>query len=258
MPALENLVAIDWRSGKDKFYFFYTNTNTYSRFDIDDNKVADGYPKAVKGRWSTFEGHVKNLRFGFTTTALTLDRPMDHSDLDILWLFYYEQDIPMVCAYNQDTDNVIHARPVNETKWKLLLPYFDRIITGTWWQVNRSSLFRFILNDGNSLYLDWDETPQNPQIDYLEDKYDDNLFNPVATPIQTLRLDPITEITWPGLAAYKDRIITGVQKDRTFADNYYYVFLTNNQYLIYNIPKNTLESGPHSVNEGSWPGLLRH
>jgi hypothetical protein len=258
MPKLTNVVAVDWRAGKDKFYFFYKNTNTYSRFDIDDNKVADGYPWTVKGRWATFDEHVENLRFGFSTTALTLDRPMDRSDLDILWLFYYEHETPMVCAYNQDTDKVMDARPVEATKWKRLLPYFDRIITGTWWQVNRSSLFRFILNDGNSLYLDWGETPQNSKVDYASDKYDDNLFKPVATPTQTTRLEPITETTWPGLAPYKDRIITGVQKDRTLADNYYYIFLTDYQYLIYNIPENALVSGPHSVNDESWPGLLRN
>lgn len=258
MPTLKNIVTVDWRSGKDKIYFIFKDTDTYSRFDISDNKVSDGYPWPIKGNWGTLENHMKNLRFGFTTTGITLDRPMDFSDLDILWLFYYERTTPMVCAYNQDTDAVMQTRKVEDTKWKLLLPYFDRIITGTWWQVNRSSLFRFILNDGNSLYLDWDEVPKNPQIDYADDKYDDNLFNTVVAPIQTIRLEAITETTWPGLTAYKDRIITGVQKDRTFADNYYYIFLTDNQYLTYNIPKNRLESGPHSVNNESWPGLLRN
>lgn len=93
------------------------------------------------------------------------------------------------------------------------------------------------MNDGNSLYLDWDEVLRAPLRDYADDKYDDNLFNPVETPIQTIRLEPITESTWPGLALYKDRIITAAQNDRTFADNALYVFLTGNQYLIYNIPQ---------------------
>ena len=48
MPtALENVVAVDWRSGKDQIYFFFKDTNTYSRFDIANDKVADGYPKPV-------------------------------------------------------------------------------------------------------------------------------------------------------------------------------------------------------------------
>jgi hypothetical protein len=258
MPLLKHCVAVDWRAGKDRFYFFFKDTDTYSRFNISDQEVPAEYPSTVSGSWGTFDRHVKNLRFGFATTGLTLDKPMDTSDLDILWLFYYEGAIPMVCAYNQDTDSVLQYRAIKDTKWRLLLPYFDRIIAGTWWQVNRSSLFRFILNDGNSLYLDWDEVPRNPQRDYSDDKYDDNLFNPVATSIQTIRLDSITETTWPGLTPYKDRIITAVQKDRTLADNYYYIFLTNNQYLIYNIPKNALVSGPHPVNDESWPGLLRN
>ncbi|CRL51410.1 MULTISPECIES: hypothetical protein [Pseudomonas] len=257
MPTLEQCIAVDWRAGKDRIYFFFKDTDTYARFNIGDQEVPAGYPSPVSGSWGTFDNHVKNLRFGFATTGLTLDKPMDTSDLDILWLFYYDGDTPMVCAYNQDTDSVLQTSTVRSSKWRLLLPYFDRIVAGTWWQVNRSSLFRFIMNDGNSLYLDWDEVPRAPLRDYADDKYDDNLFNPVETPIQTIRLEPITESTWPGLALYKDRIITAAQNDRTFADNALYVFLTGNQYLIYNIPQNRLVSGPHAVDNQSWPGLLR-
>lgn len=76
------------------------------------------------------DNHVKNLRFGFATTGLTLDKPMDTSDLDILWLFYYDGDTPMVCAYNQDTDSVLQTSTVRSSKWRLLLPYFDRIACG--------------------------------------------------------------------------------------------------------------------------------
>ncbi|WLG49223.1 hypothetical protein [Pseudomonas sp. FP1742] len=257
MPTLKNIVTVDWRSGKDKIYFIFKDTDTYSRFDIPDNKVSDGYPWPIKGNWGTLENHMKNLRFGFTTTGITLDRPMDSSDLDILWLCYYERTTPMVCAYNQDTDAVMQTRKVADTKWKLLLPHFDRIVAGTWWQVSRPSLFRFIMNDGNSLYLDLDEDP-NRDHGYIGGKLDDDLPPPVVTPVQSLRTEPITEATWPGLAPYKDRIITAVQNDRTFADSYYYIFLTDNQFLTYNIPKNRLVSGPHAVDSQSWPGLLRN
>lgn len=254
MPSLEHCVAVDWRAGKDRIYFFFKDTNTYSRFNIGDNEIADLYPAPVNGSWGKFDKYVKNLRFGFATTGLTLDKPMDLSDIDILWLFYYEGDTPMVCAYNQDTDAVMQTRRLQDTKWKMLLPWFDRVIAGTWWQVNRSSLFRFILNDGNSLYLDLDEVPRREPDPF--DKYDDDLFNPVTTPAPTTTLEPITESTWPGLSPYKNRIITAAQIDRTF-DNYFYIFLTLNEYLIYNIPENRLESGPHAVDNQSWPGLLR-
>ena len=30
MPEAENFIAVDWRSGKDKCYFFFKDSNTYS------------------------------------------------------------------------------------------------------------------------------------------------------------------------------------------------------------------------------------
>jgi hypothetical protein len=47
MSTLKNLVAVDWRAGKDQIYFFFKDTNTYSRFDLASDKVAEGYPRDV-------------------------------------------------------------------------------------------------------------------------------------------------------------------------------------------------------------------
>ncbi|POA27400.1 MULTISPECIES: hypothetical protein [unclassified Pseudomonas] len=233
MPALKNFVAVDWRAGKDLIYFFFKDTNTYSRFNIGDNKVPNGYPTAVNGRWGDFDKHVKNLRFGFNTTGIMSTTPeADKIDADTLWLFYYEGDTPMVCEYNQDTDSVNSTLPVKDSRWWQLLPYFDRIITGTWWQLyGRLPLFRFLMNDGHFINLDFSKNK--------------------------LTHEAITNTTWPGLQDYKDRIITAAQNDRTFTDSYYYIFLTHNEYIRYNIHENRAETGPCAVNDESWPGLLR-
>lgn len=93
MPALKNFVAVDWRAGKDRIYFFFKDTNQYSRFDLGDNKVAEGHPKEIKAsNWGDFHLHAKNLRFGFTTTGFPsilspLDFTIGEIDLDIAWLF---------------------------------------------------------------------------------------------------------------------------------------------------------------------------
>ena len=237
MPALKNFVAVDWRAGKDKIYFFFKDINKYSRFDIGDNKVAEGYPEDIKAsHWGDFHAHAKNLRFGFTTTGhpstISGSAGMGELDLDILWLFYYEGDTPMVCRYDQDQDKVSSTHRVKDSKWRQLLPYFDRIVAGTWWHsANYPYLFRFLMNDGTYLSLDFHS--------------------------KAFTHDAITNDSHPGLARYKNRIITAVQNDRTFADSYYYIFLTHNEYIRYNIQENRALSGPIAVDDVSWPGLLR-
>ncbi|MBV6825516.1 hypothetical protein [Pseudomonas sp. PD9R] len=231
MPALKNVVAVDWRSGKDRCYFFFKDSNTYSRFDIGANRVADGHPVEVKeSNWGRFHTHVKNLRFGFATTGIAPDT-VGAIDDDVLWLFYYDKGVPMVCKFDQDLDEVRGLYPVSKTLWAPLLPYFNRIVAGTWWQlVGHSQAFRFLMNDGHSVAFDYKR--------------------------KHILLEKIDANSWPGLSHYKDRIITAVQNDRTFADSYYYIFLTNNQYIRYNIQRNRAESGPINVDEESWPGLL--
>ena len=233
MPRLNNFVAVDWRAGKDKIYFFFKNTNTYARFNIGDNEVPKGYPATVNGRWGDFDKHVKILRFGFTTTGFKPTSPdIDGIDSDILWLFYYDEDRPMVCRYDQDTDKVASMDYIEDSPWHQLLPYFNQIVAGTWWQLpGRVRLFRFLMNDGNSITLD--------------------LIR------KTFTLEAITDTSWPGLQPYKNRIMTAVQNDRTFVDSHYYIFLTHNQFIRYNIQENRALSGPITVNDESWPGLLR-
>ncbi len=240
MPALKNFVAVDWRSGKDAIYFFFKDLNKYSRFDIGDNQIPEGYPSNIShGNWGDFHAHAKNLRFGFTTTGhpstISGSAGIGELDLDISWFFYYEGDTPMVCRYDQDQDKVSSMHRVKDSKWHPLLPYFDRIVAGTWWKLpNYPYLFRFLMNDGTFLELDFS-------------------FNSS----RKVKHQAITNDSWPRLQPYKNRIITAVQNDRTFADSYYYIFLTNNEYIIYNIQENRALSGPHAVNDLSWPGLLR-
>lgn len=245
MPTLKNFVAVDWRAGKDKIYFFFKDINKYSRFDLANNTVEAGYPADINAsNWHDFHSHAKNLRFGFTTSnqdSRTSD-PADRGafeDLDILWLFYYEGDTPTVCKYDQDADKVISVHKVKESKWHQLLPYFDRIVAGTWWYSPRARfVFRFLLNDGTFLNLD---------------------LQPEAQTFKLRKINhaPITDKHYPGLERYKSRIIGAVQNDQPLFSRYYYIFLTNNEYIRYDIDNNRAETLPVKIDDVSWPGLLR-
>lgn len=232
MTGLKNFVTVDWRAGKDRIYFFFKDTNTYSRFNIEDNRIADDYPADVnEGNWHDFHPFARNLRFGFTTTGFKIPERLAFDSV-MLWLFYYDNDQPMVCKYDQDTDRVDSFQHLVDSPWHDLAPYFDRIIAGTW---RDSALqprsFEFLLNDGTCVLL--------------------NLTNGN----NKLLVKSINNV-WPGLEPFKDRIITAVQNDRTFADSYYYIFLTGNQYLRYNLWTHHLLSGPIDINDGNWTGLL--
>jgi hypothetical protein len=229
MPQLKNFVAIDWRSGPDRIYFFFKDSDTYSRFDLGDNKVSTNYPAPVTDSWDSFGPYAKDLRFGLTTTSFGWNTS---SDEDIAWLFFYQGTTPVVCKYNQDKDKVDAFYKITDSIWKPILPYFDKIIAGTWFQLTgHPFLFRFILNDGH----------------YLS-------FNYKA---KTLTYKSFGDYQLGALRPYKDRIITAAQNDRTFADSYWYIFLTDNQYLTYNIQSDRLVAGPQTINDQNWPGLLR-
>lgn len=230
MTTLNNFVAIDWRSGPDQTYFFFKNTNTYSRFDNAENRILEGYPKEVTNKsWGRFHQHARHLRFGFTTTGfLPTPQPLGF-DSDVLWLFYYDGVRPMVCKYDQDIDDVDSTMSLNESPWRALAPYFERIVAGTWrLTLMRRRHFEFLLNDGQHITLD----------------------------LHTIDRPIISKVGWPGLQPYADRIITAVQIDGTLTDSVYYIFLTNNEYIKYNLMTFKLISGPRPVDEGSWPGLL--
>lgn len=159
MKTLENFVAVDWRAGKDKIYFFFKDTNTYSRFDIADDKVAEGYPKPINdATWGRVHPFLKDLRFGFATAGIAASTPFD-VDSDTLWLFYYHDGIPTVCKYDQDDDGVESITTVANSIWRPLLPYFDRIVAGT---LNPTALyprrFNFLLRDGHYIVLDLSNT----------------------------------------------------------------------------------------------------
>ncbi|WP_409316650.1 hypothetical protein [Pseudomonas sp. KCJK9016] len=221
MSKLKNFVAIDWRSGPDRIYFFLKDNDTYSRYDNGDEKISDDYPLPIKGNWKEFDAHASNLRFGFTQTRA--------GDKDIAWLFFYNGDHPWVCAYDQDKDNVDAFYNLSNSLWTPILPYFERIIAGTWLEaLGHKSLFRFLLNDGTYLTFD--------------------------TIKQQVRHDPTTVL--PGLAPYKHRLVTAAQVDPTFSDNLWYIFLTDDQFVIYNMQKGRVEGGVHNVS-GRFAGLTR-
>lgn len=234
MSNLHNFVAVDWRSGRDRIYFFFKDSNTYSRYDVGDDRVINEHPSDITSEgWGAFHPHAKNLCFGFHTDRIVGDNRFSW-DADILWLFYYDKETPMVCEYDQDADKPVSFKRVDQSIWHMLLPYFDSIIAGTCWQrpfkVTGKYIFKFILDDGKYLYLDW----QN------------------KTPV----IGEIDDFSWPGLADFKHEIITAAQVDADFTDNYLYIFLTGNRYLKYNIDKNQLQVGARDVGT-NWPGLVK-
>jgi hypothetical protein len=230
MQTLKNFVAVDWRSGKDKIYFFFKDTNKYSRFDIDSNIVEKGYPADITAdNWGAVHAQLKNLRFGFTAPALG---GTGGGGDDILWLFYNTNGTPMVCKYDQDLDKPVANYRLENSIWHSLAPHFDTIVAGTWWDTFApKNVFRFLTNDGHYIIYN-----------YITNK--------------TTRL-PITPESWPGLSPYKNRIIGAVQNDAPLIDTYYYIFLTNNEYIRYNLKDNKAETGPIKINDSNWPGLLR-
>jgi hypothetical protein len=230
MQTLKNFVAVDWRSGKDKIYFFFKDTNKYSRFDISSNTVENGFPADITSdSWGAVHAQLKNLRFGFTAPALG---GTGGGGDDILWLFYNTTGKPMVCKYDQDLDKPVANYLLENSIWHSLAPYFDTIVAGTWWDTFApKNVFRFLTNDGHYI-----------------------IFNYITN--KTTRL-PITPESWPGLSPYKNRIIGAVQNDAPLFDTYYYIFLTNNEYIRYNLKNNKAETGPIKINDGNWPGLLR-
>lgn len=228
MPDIKNCVAVDWRQGKDRCYFFFKDTNTFSRFNNGDNEVPAGYPKAVDfATWDNFHPYAKSLRFGFTVT---------YSSYDILYLFYLDGDTPMVCHYHQQQDRSFKIEKLYESRWNFLLPYFGDIVAGVWWRepttFKRHNIFLFLMNNGSYL------------------RYDVNTG--------TLEIKPINDSTWPGVAPYKNEIVTAVQFDRDLARDVYYIFLTGNRYLKYDMDNDNLMGGPYPVDDSTWPGLLRN
>lgn len=239
MPELKNFVAVDWRSGKDRCYFFFKDSNSYSRYNNSENAVPSDHPAVVnQDNWGAFHRHVKNLRFGFSTDRIVGTHRLGW-DTDILWLFYYDEKTPMVCEYDQDSDAPASFTPVSESIWSMLAPHFDTIVAGTFWQrpfkYNGETIFRFILNNGQYLNLDWHS--------------------------KKLVIADIDDTTWPGLAhyaAYANQFITAVQIDGdAFNHSYFYIFMTGNVYLKYNISRKRLEGGGVKSTRDHWNGLTR-
>jgi len=227
MTTMNNFVAVDWRNGPDRIFFFFKDTCTYSRFDLGNNKVPENYPTAVGNNWQSFGQHVKDLRFGFNTSGIAWDLS---NDSDMLWLFYYDGPTPMVCKYRQMDDKVYFKKPLSHTVWALLSPYFDRIVGVMWYeQAETKHTYWVLMNDGNYL-----------------------IYNPWKG---TVKIRPIKGSMWSGLEQYKDRMITAVLNDHPTTNTFFYIFLTNNEYLRFDFNEKNIV-GPIPVDDASWRGLI--
>ncbi|WP_236182662.1 MULTISPECIES: hypothetical protein [Pseudomonas] len=226
MTKINSLVAVDWRTGPDAIIFFFKQYEAFCRFGIGDNKV-EGSVKLMGVDWRNLEIETKDLCFGFTTTGFGFNAP------DSLWLFYYRDGTPWVCEYYQKQEQVKSRTTVAQSRWAKLLPWFDRII-GVMWQGTTSTTDEYwvLLKDEN--YLVFDTFSGELQIKPLEGS-------------------PWSEIN----DYYQGRMITAVLNDRSAFDRYFYIFLTDNQYLRYE--QNAKELfGPYDIDEDSWPGLPKY
>lgn len=228
MTNMKNFVAIDWRNGPDRIYFFFKDTRTFSRFNLGENSVEKHHPTPVSNHWGDFGKHVQDLRFGFNTSGVNWKHT---NDGDIVWLFYHEGKTPMVCKYKQREDEVLFKKPVSETEWWPLVNYFDRIV-GVMWdeKADIKHTFCVLLNDGRYFtYSPWLERLPQPK--------------------------PLKNSMWNDLDKYKHRMITAVLNDHPAFNSFFYIFLTGNEYLRFDFNERKIV-GPITVDETSWPGLL--
>ncbi|WP_282354219.1 hypothetical protein [Pseudomonas sp. PS01303] len=222
----KNFVAVDWRSGPDRIYFFFKDYNCYKRFNLGDNKVPPGYPAIVTDHWHGFDKAAEYLYFGFTTTAPSWD-----GGNDTLWLFYEEDDAPYVCEFNQKTDKARSKKPIEQSIWAVLQPYFYNIVGVMWAESSADKeVYWFLMNDGNYLVYD--------------------LYS------KAFEIRPLKNSPWAELEQYKYRMMTAVTNDYPTFDRYFYVFLDDNQYLKYEQSSKKI-TGPHAVSDVSWPGLIK-
>ncbi|UQS13170.1 hypothetical protein [Pseudomonas sp. HS6] len=225
---MKNFVTTDWRHGADRIFFFFKETNTYARFNFGDNRIEKTHPTSVIGHWDDFEQHVKDLKFGFNTRS-----PDWHQNGggNISWFFYYEEQTPMVCKYSQINDKVVFKKKLSDTDWWPLGNYFDKIV-GVMLDTTASSAHDYwvLLNDGR--YFTY--TPRVPR---------------------PPKAKPLANSAWSGLEQYKGRMITAASNDHPIISTYFYIFLSNNEYLRFDIKKRTL-TAPRPVDDGTWPGLI--
>ncbi|WP_085683383.1 MULTISPECIES: hypothetical protein [unclassified Pseudomonas] len=224
MSKMDNFIAVDWRAGPDRIFFYFKESNTYSRFSIGANKADSDYPKPVRGNWGDHVISAADVRFGFTTESPSWNNNTDH-----LWLFYYKNETPWVCQFLQQTDSVVSNASVANSEWSALLPYFDNIV-GVMHQSYSSTTndFWILLNNGN--YLSYDAYTK------------------------TLKTHPLKNSNWAKLEPYSHRMLTAVTNDYPTFDRHFYVFLSDNEYLRYEHESKKVY-GPIKTDDESWPGL---
>ncbi|MNE78410.1 hypothetical protein D3C80_1748160 [compost metagenome] len=69
------------------------------------------------------------------------------------------------------------------------------------------------------------------------------------------KLKPLKDSIWGKLEQYRGRMITAALNDYPLLDTFFYIFLTNNEYLRFDVNKRSI-SDPIAIDEESWPGLI--
>lgn len=250
MKKLRNFVALDWRKGPDCMYFIFKDEDRYCRLDLAGNKLAPEHPTTVAGHWGGFEPHIKNLRFGFTTRGLrfnvTGDAHINWNELDdILWLFYTDKGVPMVCLYDQGKDRVHSKTPLSRSIWSSLAGQFNKIV-GILWLDNRDPN---VLNE----FFSYPDVLGNLQ-DYFLVILDNGECLDFRMPI--LQDIPLTNSQIDIFAQNKGNIMTVVQNDQPMFRTEYYVFLKDGTYLV--LDAKTWQQTNHRKIETDFPYLMKN
>lgn len=225
---MDNFVSIDWRNGPDRIFFFFKGTDMFASFSLGDSRLEKHHPILIKGHWGDFEQHVDDLRFGFTVPS-----PDWHSagGGDMVWFFYYDGETPMACKFSQITSSVVFKKKLSDTDWWPLGNFFHKIV-GVMLdeKADVKHTYWVLLNDGR----------------YFK-------YNPgIPRKVKVLSM---ANSEWSFLEKYKDRIVTTALNNYPVFDTYFYIFLTDEEYLRFDL-KTRKASGPHPIDEETWPGLF--
>lgn len=180
-------------------------------------------PKGVNNYTVVYNGQTASV----STNNANIIACLDWNDTLNNRAYFFKDDASYV-RYNKLADKADsgYPKPTNNSAWPGLGAYANNLSAAFKWHNHKAYFF---LNDGRYLRYDMNA-----------DKVDSGY--PVA----------ITNGNWPGLAAYKDKIIAAINWNNSKA----YFFLNDGSYLRYSISSDRVDTGyPKPITNSSWPGL---
>jgi hypothetical protein len=193
---------------------FFFNDGTYVRYDVAADRADPGHPKPVTDKtWPGLGAYGSQIVAAFNTA-------------DGAAMFWLSNGNCIRYDIAKDSADPDYPRPVADADWPGLLPYVTRIRGTLNWSGNKVQVF---LNDGS--YIRYDLAAGRMDAGYPQ---------------------PITDRTWPGLAAYASHIAGSIN----WANGKAYIFFDDGRYVRYDIAADQVDDGyPQPVTTQNWPGL---